>query len=129
MPLPAMSGALPWIGSYRPRRPSPSEAEGSRPIEPASMEASSVRMSPNMFSVTMTSKSAGRRIRNMAQASTRMCSSLMCGNSFFTSCSVTDRHSREVSSTLALSTEVSLPLRFSANWQARRTTRRTSSAV
>ncbi len=28
MPLPAMSGAEPWIGSYRPSVPSPSEALG-----------------------------------------------------------------------------------------------------
>ena len=66
-PLPAMSGALPWMGSYRPRVPSPSDADGSRPMEPASTEASSVRMSPNMFSVTITSKSRGRRTRYIAQ--------------------------------------------------------------
>ena len=80
MPLPAMSGAVPWMGSYRPRVPSPSEAEGSRPIDPASIDASSVKMSPNMFSVTITSKSAGRRMRYIAQASTRMCSSSRWGN-------------------------------------------------
>ena len=57
MPCPAMSGAVPWIGSYMPTLPgAPSEALGSMPIEPASIEASSVRMSPNMFSVTITSK-------------------------------------------------------------------------
>ncbi|MNT94087.1 hypothetical protein D3C72_2357000 [compost metagenome] len=56
MPLPAMSGAEPWMGSKIPTLPcSPSEADGSRPSEPASIEASSVRMSPNMFSVTITS--------------------------------------------------------------------------
>ena len=77
------------------------------PIEPASIEASSVRMSPNMFSVTMTSKSAGLRIRCIAQASTSMCDSATSGNSCCITRSVTSRHSREVSSTLALSTEES----------------------
>ena len=28
------SGALPWIGSYMPRVPSPKDAEGSMPMEP-----------------------------------------------------------------------------------------------
>jgi len=32
---PAMSGAEPWIGSYRPGGPLPNEADGSIPIEPA----------------------------------------------------------------------------------------------
>ena len=44
----------------------PRLADGSMPIEPASTAASSVRMSPNMFSVTITSKLAGRRIRYIA---------------------------------------------------------------
>src|SRR5258708_5453185 len=102
-----MAGAEPWIGSYRPRVPSPSDADGSMPIDPASIDASSVRMSPNMFSVTMTSKSAGLRIRCIAQASTSMCDSARSGNSAFTTRSVTSRHSRDVSRTFALSTEVS----------------------
>ena len=38
-PLPAMSGAEPWIGSYSPFVPVPSEAEASRPIEPTHIEA------------------------------------------------------------------------------------------
>ena len=49
------------MGSYRPRLPSPKDADGRTPSEPASIEASSVRMSPNMFSVTRTSKSVYRR--------------------------------------------------------------------
>ena len=53
----------------------------SMPSEPASIDASSVRMSPNMFSVTMTSKSRGRRMRCIAAASTSMCSSATSGNS------------------------------------------------
>ena len=41
-----------------PRRP-PSEAEGSMPMEPARMAASSDRMSPNVFSVTIVSNCVG----------------------------------------------------------------------
>src|SRR5688500_12795426 len=59
-------GAEPWIGSYRPMLPSPNDADGSSPSEPASIEASSVRMSPNMFSVTITSYSRGLAIRCIA---------------------------------------------------------------
>ena len=55
MPWPAMSGAEPWLGSYRPCPPAFSEAEGSMPMEPVSMAASSDRMSPNRLPVTMTS--------------------------------------------------------------------------
>ena len=49
-----MSGAEPWDGSYRPLPFSSSEAEGSMPMEPVSMEASSERMSPKMLPVAMT---------------------------------------------------------------------------
>src|SRR5690606_16551968 len=80
-PWPAISGAQPGIGSSRPGPASPSDADGSSPIEPASIDASSVRMSPNMFSVTMTSKSAGRLKRCMAAASTSRCSTVSSGNS------------------------------------------------
>ena len=38
-PLPAMSGAEPWTGSYRPLLPSPRLAEGSSPMEPLIMAA------------------------------------------------------------------------------------------
>ncbi len=60
LPCPAMSGALPWIGSYRPLVPnslrsSPSEALASRPIEPTHMLAWSDNMSPNKLPVTTTS--------------------------------------------------------------------------
>ena len=104
------------MGSNNPPRPAaPRDAEGSRPIDPASIDASSVRMSPNMFSVTITSKSRGRRSRCMAAASTNMCSKLTSGNSAGSMRSTTERHSREVSSTLALSTEVSLRRRVRAS--------------
>ncbi len=50
----------------------PSDADPSKPIEPGSMEASSLRMSPNMFSVSTTSKLRGFWIRRIAAVSTSM---------------------------------------------------------
>ena len=47
-------------------------AEGSIPIEPVIIEASSLRMSPNMFSVTITSNWRGLRTSCMAALSTYM---------------------------------------------------------
>ena len=55
--LPANAGAEPWIGSNSPG-PSPSDADGKSPSDPASTAASSLRMSPNMFSVSRTSMPA-----------------------------------------------------------------------
>jgi hypothetical protein len=98
-------------------------------MEPASIEASSVRMSPNMFSVTITSKSAGRRSRCMAQASTSTCSIWTSGNSSAVTRLVTARQRRDVSSTFALSTEVSRPRRARASAAAARTTRSISAVV
>ncbi len=77
---PAWRGALPWIGSYRPDILMPVSgtparlAEGSMPIEPASIEASSVRISPKVFSVTSVSRYLGFWIMRIEQASTSMCS-------------------------------------------------------
>ena len=71
-PLPAMSGAVPWIGSYSPLPRSLRDAEGSMPIDPVSIDASSERMSPNMFPVTMTSNCLGLRTSCIAQLSTYM---------------------------------------------------------
>ena len=60
IPWPAMSGAEPWTGSNTPGVPSsPKEALGSIPSDPVSIAASSERMSPNMFSVRMTSNEEG----------------------------------------------------------------------
>ena len=58
------AAALPGTGAPA------SDADGSMPIEPASIDASSVRMSPKRFSVAITSKSRGRRMRCIAIAST-----------------------------------------------------------
>src|SRR3990170_1279920 len=99
-----MSGAEPWIGSYRPRGfpkefiPSPSEAEGKLPIEPVSTEASSVRISPNRLPVRMTSNEAARVKRCMAAASTNRCSRLISGYSRATRLT-TCRQRRELSKT------------------------------
>ena len=84
MSSPVLAGDEPWMGSYMPVVPcsvlrSPSEAEGSMPREPASTEASSERMSPNMLPVTMTSNEAGLVMSDMAVESTSRCSSSMSG--------------------------------------------------
>ena len=49
------------------------------PIDPASTAPSSLRMSPNMFSVSTTSKRRGLRISCMAQLSTSRWSSATSG--------------------------------------------------
>src|SRR5574338_1311217 len=106
-PLPAMSGAEPWLGSYRPLLLASREAEGSMPIEPVSMEASSDRMSPNMLPVTTTSNCLGLRTSCIAALSTYRCDSSTCGYLSPTPFT-TSRHRRLVSSTFSLSTEQSL---------------------
>ena len=54
---------------------SPRLAEGSMPSEPVSIAASSLRMSPKRFSVTITSKLVGPETSCMAALSTSRCSS------------------------------------------------------
>ena len=110
-PVPAISGAEPWTGSNKPGLWSPSDALGSIPIEPVSIAASSLRMSPNMFSVRITSKCRGAAISFIAALSTSRCSSSMFGNSLAWTSRTTSRHRRLVSSTLALSTLVTRDLR------------------
>ena len=105
-PCPAMSGAEPWTGSNTPGPLSPSEALGSIPSEPVSIAASSERMSPNMFSVTITSNSLGLATSCMAALSTSRWSSGVSENSAACRSRTTSRHNRLVSSTLALSTLV-----------------------
>ena len=58
------------VGHINPTWPLLRDAEGSRPGDPASIEASSFRMSPNVFSVTITSYSRGRASRCIAVEST-----------------------------------------------------------
>ena len=71
----APSRAPARTGPGRRRRRPPSEALGSNPIEPVSIAASSLRMSPNMFSVRITSKCRGAEISCIAALSTSRCSS------------------------------------------------------
>src|SRR5688572_11711801 len=73
--FPAISGADPCTGSYNPTHAplgffAPIEAEGSIPIEPASTAPSSLRISPNMFSVRITSNRLGFSTSCIAQLST-----------------------------------------------------------
>ena len=74
-----MSGALPWLGSNSPFDSAFSEADGSMPIEPVSIAASSDRMSPNMLPVTTTSNFFGARTSCIAALSTYMWSSATSG--------------------------------------------------
>ena len=117
-----MSGAEPWIGSYSPRFVAPSDALGSRPMDPVIWLASSERMSPNMLLVTTTSNCDGRRTSCIAALSTSMSDSVTSGYSSATRCTVS-RHSREVSSTLALSIDVTWPRRLRAASNAARAMR------
>ncbi len=122
-PAPSRESARRAPGRRRRARP-----RAASPIEPASIDASSVRMSPNMFSVTITSKSAGRLKRCIAAASTSRCSTASSGNSSRNTRVATSRHSRDVSSTLALSTDVTLRRRPIASLPATRQTRSISAA-
>ena len=74
MPFPAISGALPPDGSYSPNFVSLSEADDSIPMEPVTIDASSDKISPNMFSVRITSNCPGSFTSCIAQLSTSMCS-------------------------------------------------------
>src|SRR5690606_20606191 len=98
-----MSGAEPWLGSYIPWLAELSEADGSMPIEPVSMAASSDRMSPNRLPVTMTSNSLGARTSCMAALSMYMWERATSGYSLATSITIS-RQNCEVSSTFDLST-------------------------
>jgi len=86
MSRPAISGALPWTGSYSALRlpflsAAPSEAEGSMPSEPVSIAAQSDRISPNRLSVTTTSNCLGVRTSCMAQLSAYIWASSILGYS------------------------------------------------
>ena len=68
----AIRAGLGLWANLRPSRSTvaPSDADGNSPIDPANTDASSVRMSPNMFSVTITSNACALRRSCMAHAST-----------------------------------------------------------
>ena len=113
-PRPAMSGAEPCTGSKIPGPPSERLADGASPRPPVIAAARSERMSPNMFSVTSTSNCSGAIASCIAALSTSMCSTCTSGYSGASS-STTRRHMRDVSSTFALSTDVSRPPRACAS--------------
>ena len=83
------------------------------PIDPASIDASSDRMSPNMLPVTMTSNCFGLRTSCIAALSTYMCDNSTSGYCA-ASAPIVSRHRMLVSSTLALSTEQRRLLRLRA---------------
>ena len=116
------------MGSYRPRVPSPKEEEGIMPMEPVIMEASSDRMSPNIFSVTITSNWLGSFTICMAQLSTSISDSSTSGYSAANSC-MAFFHSREESSTLLFSTLQRRFFRFRAVSKPMRPMRRISLSV
>ncbi len=129
-PLPAMSGAEPWMGSYSPAAPgAPRAAEGSSPIDPVSIEASSDRMSPNRLSVTITSNCLGLRTSCMAQLSARMCSSSTSAYSRWCSAVTTSRQNWPLSMTFDFSAEATLLRRPRASSKATRATRSISAVV
>ena len=102
---PAISGAEPWLGSYSPKLPSPRLALGSIPIDPVIILASSDNISPNIFSVSITSNCLGSFTSCIAALSTSICSKVTSGYSLATS-STTLLQSLELSRTFALSTLV-----------------------
>ena len=99
------------------------------PMEPVSIEASSLRMSPNMLPVTTTSKRLGSFTSCMAALSTYMWSSAMSAYSFWCTSVTTSFQSWKVSSTLALSTLVTRLLRLRAASNATRAMRSISGRV
>ena len=85
-------------------------------------------MSPNRFSVTITSNHAGLFTSSIAHESTSWWLTSTSGKPGFSS-STTCRQRREVAMTLALSTLVRRPRRARASSKPRRTTRRISASV
>src|SRR5665647_1128958 len=88
----------------------PTDADGSNPKDPVITLASSERISPNIFSVTITSNLLGFCINCIAALSTNIKSTVISLYAFAVSVAVS-RHSLEVARTLALSTTVILRVR------------------
>ena len=79
-PCPAISGAEPWLGSYRPNLVSFRLADGQHSDGSGYHGlASSERISPNIFSVRITSNCFGSLTSCIAQLSTSICSSVTSG--------------------------------------------------
>src|SRR5712692_2095995 len=134
--LPAMSGAEPcWACATQ--YSSPALIEPPRPRPPESSEASSERMSPYMFSATITSKRIGSRSSSAAIASTMISSSCTWGKSCATLRTSRRYSPSEIRNTFALCTAVTFLRRIIAASKPRRAmrsqhfavTRRTASAM
>ena len=108
MPLPAMSGAEPWIASNK-AVSLPMFELAAKPRPPTKPAISSDKMSPNMLVVTMTSNWLGFSISCMAQLST-MRSSISKRSRYFSPISIVVSRNRPVRafSMLALCTIVTL---------------------
>src|SRR6266403_985869 len=91
----------------------PKLADGISPIEPTSAAAASLKISPNMLPLSITSNCAGRSVNCIAALSTYMCSSFTAGYTALMAVTVR-RHNCELVNTFALSTEHSRRDRFSA---------------
>src|SRR5712691_1568562 len=91
----------------------PKLADGISPIEPTRPAAASLKMSPNIFELRITSNCDGLSVNCIAALSTYMCSSFTAGYTALIAVTVR-RQSCELVSTLALSTEQSRRERLSA---------------
>ena len=107
IPFPAMSGAEPCTGSKMPGPPSPRLAEPASPSPPVSAAATSERMSPKVFSVSDHVEAAGREHELDGRVVDEHVLELDVGVVGGHALDDAARHSREVSRTFALSTEVS----------------------
>src|SRR5258708_3363792 len=76
--VPASDGADPWMGSNIGAL-EPKLADGITPIDPVNAAAASLKMSPNILVVSITSNCEGRSVSCMAALSTYMCSSRIPG--------------------------------------------------
>ena len=115
--MPFACGKEPWIGSNN-AFSSPSEDEANKPIEPPITLASSEIISPNKFSVRITSNCFGFKIICIAALSTNKYSNAT--SLYFFEISVTVfLHKRDVSKTLALSIKVTFFLLVCAALKAK----------
>ena len=133
-PVPAISGAEPCTGSYIAQALpfasfAPSEAEGSMPSEPVSMDAISDSTSPKRLSVTMTSNCFGLRTSCMAQLSASMFSSVTSENFSLCSFATSSYQSTPDFMTLRFSTDMTRLSRLRARSNATSAIRRISPVV
>ena len=103
-PCPAISGALPWHGSYIPCPELFSDAEGSIPMDPLRVAAISDKISPNRLPETITSYWFGLSTSCIAVLSASWCESSTSGYSGPISVTMS-RQNFDTSRTFAFSTE------------------------